>query len=108
MDTNEYLTSARDLYIQAMTSGETPEMLRDLGGPLSLAGADVEEARTEKNGFLGFIDKQRSIASGSCPSWPSWATRSPRRRPASTTSRRGSFIAAGRAHRKRKRSRSRR
>ena len=47
MDTTEYLRWSAELYFQGVESSETPEMLHDLGGALSLAGHDLEEIRVE-------------------------------------------------------------
>lgn len=55
----EYLNSLGTLYLQAVSSGEDPYLLRRLGGVFAIAAEDVPSLHVEKNAYLRFIDRNR-------------------------------------------------
>lgn len=61
-DESNYFGALHDLYYQAVTSSETPELLGDYGGVIALAGRDAERVRVHQGGILGFIGWMRNAS----------------------------------------------
>jgi hypothetical protein len=59
MDFNEYLRQCGFLYVEAVVSGIDGGILRRLGGSIAIAGHHTENLWTQKNAYLGFIDRTR-------------------------------------------------
>lgn len=58
----EYLRLCRTLYIEGAVSGIDGSILARMGGALAIVGVHAASLRVERNGYLGFIDREREPA----------------------------------------------